>query len=150
MKRLCQHYCSFKKSSVKTSAPYFAERGHITERSVFNDLVILAGVAELCVALYSFGSQSNACGLTAGGVRRVQVVVALKDHQLALCLSDVCGEGLQDMAEHHLHLGFQLRTRCQTGQQLHLIKLTTVWEQTRHTLHTHLNELLSLNSLGFH
>lgn len=137
MKRLCQHCRSFKKSSVKTSAPYLAELGHVAERSVLEDLVILAGVAQLCVALHSFGGQADACGLTAGGVRGVQVVVALKDHQLALCLSDVCGEGLQDVAEHHLHLGFQLRARCQTGQQLHLIKLTAVWEQTRHTSHTH-------------
>lgn len=76
------------------SAPYLAECGHITERSIFDDLVILAGVAELCVALHGLGSQANACGLTAGGVRGVQVVVALKHHQLALCLSDVCGEGL--------------------------------------------------------
>lgn len=146
MKSLCQHYCSFKKSAVKTWAPYLAECSHITERSVFNDLVVLAGVAQLCVALHGFGSQAKACALTAGGVRRVQVVVALKHHQLALCLSDVCGEGLQDMAERHLHLGFQLCTRCQTGQQLHFKKLTTVWEQTRQTLLTHLSELLSLKS----
>lgn len=133
MKRLYQHYRGFKKSWVKTSAPYLAERGHVTERSVFDDLVILAGVAELCVALDGLGSQANARGLTAGGVGGVQVVVALEDHQLALCLGDVGGEGLQDMAERHLHLGFQLCTRCQTGQQLHFIKLTAVWEQTRQT-----------------
>lgn len=119
-----------KKSSVKTSTPNLAERSHITEGSVLNDLVILAGVAELGVALHGLGGQANTCGLTAGGVRGVQVVVALKDHQLALCLSDVCGEGLQDMAECHLHLGFHLCPCCQTGQQLHFVKLATVWEQT--------------------
>lgn len=122
----------FLKSPVKSPVPYLAECGHVTEGPVLDDLVVLAGVAELRVALHGLGRQANACGLTAGGVRGIQVVVALKDHQLPLRLGDVRGEGLQDVAERHLHLGFQLRTGCQTGQQLHFIKLTTVGTDITH------------------
>lgn len=86
---------------------------HIAEGSVFDDLVILAGVPQLGVALHSLGGQAHTCGLAAGGVWRVQVVVALEDHQLTLGLGDVCGEGFQDVAKCHLHLGFQLCACCQ-------------------------------------
>lgn len=92
---------------------HLAKWSHIAEGSVLNDLVILAGVPQLGVALHSLGGQAHTCGLAAGGVRRVQVVVALEDHQLALGLGDVCREGFQDVAKCHLHLGFQLCARCQ-------------------------------------
>lgn len=112
---------------------YLAERRHITERSVLDDLVVLAGVSQLGVALHSLGGQADTRGLAAGGVRGENVVVPLKDHQLALSLGDVCGEGLQDVAERHLHLRFQLSTCCQTGGQHHFVKLASVREQMRGT-----------------
>lgn len=108
------------------SEPHLTEWSYITEGSILNDLIILAGVSQLGIGLDSFGRQADTCGLAAGGIRRVQVVVALKDYQLALSLGDVCGEGFQDMAKCHLHLGFQLCTCCQTRGQLHFIKLSTV------------------------
>lgn len=56
-------------------------------------------------------------------------MVPLENHQLTLSLGDVCGEGLQDVAERHLHLGLQLSTRSQAGGQLYFIKLPTVTEE---------------------
>lgn len=94
---------------------YLTERSHIAEGSILYDLIILAGIAQLGVALHCLGSETNTCSLAAGGIWRVQVVVPLKDHQLSFSLGDVCGEGLQDMAECHLHLCFELGTSRQTG-----------------------------------
>lgn len=108
------------------SQPYLAEWSHVTEGSVLNDLIHLAGVAQLGVALSSLGGQADTCCLAAGGVRGVQVMVPLKHHQLALGLGDLCGEGSQDVAECHLHLRFQLSTCCQVGRQLYFVKLPTV------------------------
>lgn len=105
---------------------YLTERGHVAERSVLDDLIGLGGVAQLGVALHGLGGQADAGGLAAGGVRRVQVVVSLKHHQLALGLGDVCGEGLQDVAEGHFHLHFQLGTSCQAGGKLHFVEVPTV------------------------
>lgn len=110
---------------------YLTKWSHVTEGPILNELIILAGVSQLGVALHGLGGQTDACGLAAGGVRRVQVVVALKDHKLTLSLGDVCGEGVQYVAIRHLHLRFQLCPCCQTGGQLYFIKLTTVWEQMR-------------------
>lgn len=109
---------------------YLSERGHVTERSVLDDLIGLGGVAQLGVALDSLRGQADAGGLAAGQVWRVQVVVSLKYHQLALGLGDMCGEGLQDVAECHLHLHFQLSTSCQTGGKLHFVKVPSVRKQT--------------------
>lgn len=110
---------------------YLAERRHVTERSVLNDLVVLAGVTQLGVGFHSLGGQADSGGLAAGGIGGVHVVVPLKDHQLALSLRDVCGEGLQDVAQRHFHLGFYLSPCCQTGGQLHFVKNTTV-ERDKH------------------
>ena len=110
---------------------YLAERSHVTERSVLDDLVVLARVTQLGVGLHSFGGQADACGLAADGVRGVHVVVPLEDHQLALGLGDLSGEGLQYVAEGHLQLRFQLSPRCQTGGQLHFVESPTVWERMR-------------------
>lgn len=93
---------------------YLTERSHVAEGSILNDVIILVGVAQLGVALHSLGGQTDTCGLAAGRVRGVQVVAPLKDHQLALSLGDVCGEGLQHVAECHLHLRFHLSTCCQS------------------------------------
>lgn len=96
-----EHLSNFLEASLEApeiwSQLYLAEWSHITEGSILNDLIVLAGVTQLGVALHSLGGQANTCGLAAGGVRRVKVVVPLKDHQLALSLGDVCGEGLQDV-----------------------------------------------------
>lgn len=104
---------------------------HVAEVSVLDDLVALTGVAQLRVALHRLGGQADPCALAAGGVRRVEVMVALEDHQLALGLVDVCGEGFQDVAEGHLHLGLQLGAGCQTRRQLDFEELPAEWEQMR-------------------
>lgn len=120
-----------------TSEPYLAKWCHITEGSILNDLVSLAGVAQLSIALHSLRGQADTCGLTACGVRGVQVVVALKDHQLAFSLGDMGGKGFEDVAERHLHFDFKLCSCCQAGGQLHFIKLPTVWEQVRRNRREH-------------
>lgn len=107
------------------SEVYLAKLSHVPERSIFNDLIILAGVAQLGVALHSLGSKTDACGLAACWVRGVQIVIALKYHKLTFSLGDVCRERLQDMAEGHLHFCFQLSTSCQTGRQQHFVELPT-------------------------
>lgn len=84
---------------------YLTESSHVAEGPVLDDLIALTGVTQLCVALHSLGGQTDPCALAASGVRRVEVVVALEDHQLTLGLGDVRGKGLQDVAEGHLHLG---------------------------------------------
>lgn len=107
---------------------HLAEGSHVAEGSVLDDLVALAGVAQLGVALHRLGGQADPCALAAGGVRRVEVVVALEDHQLALGLGDVCGEGFQDVAEGHLHLGLQLGSCCQSRGQLDFEELPAARE----------------------
>ncbi len=116
---------------LNKSELYLTERSHIPEGSILNDLIILAGVAHLGVALYSLGGQADTCGLAAGGIWGVQVVVPLKDHQLALGLGDMCGKGLQDVSKCHLHFCFQLSTGCQAGGQLNFVKLPAVWKKVR-------------------
>lgn len=101
---------------------------HVAEVSVLDDLVTLTGVAQLRVALHRLGGQADPCALAAGGVRRVEVMVALEDHQLTLGLVDVCREGFQDVAEGHLHLGLQLGAGCQTRRQLDFEELPAEWE----------------------
>lgn len=110
---------------------HLAECCHITEGSVLDDLVALAGVPQLRVALHRLWGQADACALAAGGVRRVEVVVALEDHQLALGLGDVCGEGFQDVAEGHLQLGLQLGACCQTRGQLDFEELPAARKEMR-------------------
>ncbi len=90
---------------------HLAEGRNIFERSILHGLVALGGVAQLGVALHVFGGQANTCGLGAGGVWGVQVVVPLEDHQLPLGLGDVGGEGLQHVTEHRLNLHPQFSTR---------------------------------------
>lgn len=109
---------------------YLAERRYVSEGSILNDLISLAGVAQLGVALHGLGGQADTCGLAAGGIRRVPIVVPLEDHQLTLSLGDVCGERLQDVAKRHIHLCFQLSTWRQTGGQLHFVKLPAVTKKT--------------------
>ena len=75
-------------------ASYLAVRGNIPEGPVLNDLIVLAGVAQLGVALHILGSKANAGALASGRVRRVHIVVALEHYQLPLCLGNVSGEGL--------------------------------------------------------
>lgn len=108
---------------------YLAKRSNVAEGSILNNLIGFAWVAQLCVALRGLGRKADACGLGAGWIRGVEVVVPLENHQLTLSLGDVCGEGLQDVAERHLHLGLQLSTCSQAGGQLHFIKLPTVAEE---------------------
>lgn len=90
---------------------HLAEGRNIFERPIFNGLLALGGVAQLGVALHSFGGQADAGGLGAGGVWGVQVVVPLEDHQLLLSLGDVRGEGFQHVTEHGLNLHPQFSTR---------------------------------------
>lgn len=108
---------------------YLAERSDVSEGSVLYDLLRLGGVAQPGVALHRLGGQADTCGLAAGGIRGVPIVVPLEDHQLTLSLGDVCGERLQDMAECHVHLCFQLSPWSQTGGQLDFVKLPTVTKQ---------------------
>jgi len=118
-----KHFCAVSlEAHPMWSRLYLAERRHVTERSVLDDLVVLAGVTQLGVGLHSLGGQADACSLAASGIRGVQVVVPLEDHQLALSLRDVGGEGPQDVAQRHLHLRFQLSACRQTGGQLHFVK----------------------------
>lgn len=92
---------------------HLAEGRNIFEGSVLYGLFALGGVAQLGVALHGFGGQANACGLGACGVRGVQVVVPLEDHQLTLGLGDVGGERLQHVTEHRLNLHPQFSARSE-------------------------------------
>lgn len=96
------------------SEMYLAEWCNISKGSVLDNLISFAWVAQLGVTLHSFGGQAHACGLAAGGIWGVEVVVPLKNHQLALGLGDVRGERLEDVAKGHLHLRFQLCSWSQT------------------------------------
>ena len=104
---------------------YLAESCDVTEGAILDDLVALAWVAQLGVALHGLGGQADTGGLAASGVWGEQVVVPLEDHQLALGLSDVRGERRKDMTEHHVHLHSQLSTCGQAGGQLHLVEFPT-------------------------
>lgn len=92
---------------------HLAEGRYIFEWSILNGLVALAGVAQFGIALHGFGCQADTGGLGAGGVRGVQVVVPLEDHQLSFGLGDLGGERLQHVTEHRLNLHPQFSTRCE-------------------------------------
>lgn len=103
------------KSSQGPQTLYLTERGDITEGAILNSFIALAGVAQLGVALHSLRGKADTGGLAAGGVWRVQVVVALEHHQLTLILGDVGGKGPQNVAQDCLHLHSQLSANAQTG-----------------------------------
>lgn len=114
--------------------PYLAEWSDVAEWSVLDDLVGLAGVAQLGVALHRLRGQTDAGGLAAGGIRGVQIVVALENHQLTLRLGDLRGERLQDVAKHHLGLHFQLSTGGQSRGQQHFVELPSDMRQKKKNL----------------
>lgn len=109
-----------------TSHPdYLTECRDILEWSVFYHLVVFTRVAQLGVALDSFGGQAHTGGLATSGVGRIQVVIPLEHHQLSLGLHDVSGERREHVAEHRLHFHPQLGARCQGRGQLHLEECPT-------------------------
>lgn len=100
-------------STTLSHPVYLTECRDILERAILDHLFTFARVAQLGVALDSFGGEAHAGGLAPGRVWRIQVVIALEDHQLSLSLCDLSRERCEHVAKHRLHLHTQLVANCQ-------------------------------------